>query len=114
MKQRTKDKVINGDSIFFTDEEDPRTFSLSNQFAEHMEFELVKDKTSLLDDINEGDKITVHFDIRGNEYKDKYYVNLNAWRLTAGESAGGGSDGAAAAESAPPPASEEEMGDLPF
>ena len=50
MKQRTKDKVINGDSIFFTDEEDPRTFSLSNQFAEHMEFELVKDKITATGD----------------------------------------------------------------
>ena len=50
MKQRTKDKVINGESIFFTDEEDPRTFSLSNQFAEHMEFELVKDKITATGD----------------------------------------------------------------
>lgn len=50
MKQRTKDKVINGESIFFTDEEDPRTYSLSNQFAEHMEFELVKDKITATGD----------------------------------------------------------------
>ena len=50
MKQRTKDKVINGESIFFTDEEDPRTYSLSNQFGEHMEFELVKDKITATGD----------------------------------------------------------------
>jgi starch phosphorylase len=50
MKQRTKDKVINGESIFFTDEEDPRTYSLSNQFAEHMEFELIKDKITATGD----------------------------------------------------------------
>ena len=51
MKRQTKDNVLNRESIFFTDEEDPRTYSLSNQFAEHMEFELVKDKiTSTGDD----------------------------------------------------------------
>jgi len=31
-------------TIFFTDKEDPGSFSLSNQFAEHLEFTLVKDK----------------------------------------------------------------------
>lgn len=34
------------DSIFFTDKEDPQNFSLSNQFAEHLEFTLVKDKNT--------------------------------------------------------------------
>jgi len=34
------------DSIFFTDKEDPTSFSLSNQFAEHLEFTLVKDKNT--------------------------------------------------------------------
>jgi len=34
------------DSIFFTDKEDPNSFSLSNQFAEHLEFTLVKDKNT--------------------------------------------------------------------
>lgn len=39
-----RNKLNDGDSIFFTDKEDPRTYSLSNQFAEHLEFELVRDK----------------------------------------------------------------------
>lgn len=33
-------------TIFFTDKEDPGSFSLSNQFAEHLEFTLVKDKNT--------------------------------------------------------------------
>ena len=33
-------------TIFFTDKEDPGSFSLSNQFAEHLEFSLVKDKNT--------------------------------------------------------------------
>ena len=31
-------------SIFFTDKEENGSFSLSNQFAEHLEFDLVRDK----------------------------------------------------------------------
>jgi glycogen phosphorylase len=34
------------ETIFFTDKEDPASFSLSNQFAEHLEFTLVKDKNT--------------------------------------------------------------------
>jgi starch phosphorylase len=37
-------------TIFFTDKEDPRIYSLSNQFAEHLEFELVKDKITATGD----------------------------------------------------------------
>ncbi len=45
-----KDILKEKDSIFFTDEEDPRTYSLSNQFAEHLEFELVRDRITATGD----------------------------------------------------------------
>ncbi|RPI75124.1 MAG: glycogen/starch/alpha-glucan phosphorylase [Ignavibacteriales bacterium] len=35
---------LKNDSVFFTDKEDISSFSLTNQFAEHLEFILVKDK----------------------------------------------------------------------
>ena len=38
------------ESVFFTDKEDLSSFSLSNQFAEHLEFMLVKDKFTVTDD----------------------------------------------------------------
>lgn len=44
MSDKTNEKVINKESIFFTDAEDPETYSLSNQFAENLEFRLVKDR----------------------------------------------------------------------
>ncbi|MDP3830523.1 MAG: glycogen/starch/alpha-glucan phosphorylase, partial [Ignavibacteriaceae bacterium] len=37
-------------SIFFTDTEQVESYSLSNQFAEHMEFILVKDKITAVQD----------------------------------------------------------------
>jgi glycogen phosphorylase len=45
-----RNKSNNHDSIFFTDKEDPNTFSLSNQFAEHLEFRLVRDKITAAGD----------------------------------------------------------------
>ncbi|MCZ6702026.1 MAG: glycogen/starch/alpha-glucan phosphorylase [Ignavibacteria bacterium] len=45
-----KDMLKEKNSLFFTDEEDPRTYSLSNQFAEHLEFELVRDKITATGD----------------------------------------------------------------
>ncbi|NUM69951.1 MAG: glycogen/starch/alpha-glucan phosphorylase [Ignavibacteriaceae bacterium] len=38
------------DSLFFTDYESPSSFSLKNQFAEHLEFLLVKNKETATDD----------------------------------------------------------------
>ena len=58
-------------------------------YPQMIKFETVKDKTSLLDGLSVGDEVTVTFDIRGNEYKDRYYVNLSAWKISKGE--GGGS-----------------------
>ncbi|MEM9282799.1 MAG: DUF3127 domain-containing protein [Verrucomicrobiota bacterium] len=58
------------------------------KYPQSIKFECVKDKTSLTDGVQIGDKIKVSFDIRGNEYNGRYYVNLNAWKL---EKAGGGS-----------------------
>lgn len=40
----------NGNSIFFTDKEDPESFSIANQFAEHLEFTLVKDRITVTKD----------------------------------------------------------------
>jgi glycogen phosphorylase len=39
--------AANGHSIFFTDAENPDSYSLQNQFAEHLEFRLVKQRTTV-------------------------------------------------------------------
>ena len=57
-------------------------------YPQMIKFECVKEKTSLTDRMQIDDPVKVTFDIRGNEYKERFYVNLNAWKL---ESLGGGS-----------------------
>ncbi|MGD7653765.1 MAG: DUF3127 domain-containing protein [Verrucomicrobiales bacterium] len=60
-----------------------------DKYPQHIKFETVKDKTALLDQIAIGEQVTVSFDIRGNEYKERYYVNLSAWKI---QKNGGGGD----------------------
>jgi single-strand DNA-binding protein len=59
------------------------------KYPQMLKFECVKDKIAMLDGIRVGDPVKVAFDIRGSEYKERFYVNLNAWKITKGEGSGG-------------------------
>jgi single-strand DNA-binding protein len=74
------------------------------KFPQMVKFEAVKEKTSLTDGLSKGDTVKVAFDIRGNEYNGRYFVNLNAWRLekVGGESAGNSAPPAYSDDDAPP------------
>ena len=52
-------------------------------YPQMIKFEIVKDRITQLDAHAVGDEIKVSFDIRGNEYKERFYVNLNAWKIEA-------------------------------
>lgn len=51
------------------------------QYPQDVKFELVKDKTALLDSLREGQEVTVHFNVRGNEYQGKYFVSLQGGKV---------------------------------
>jgi hypothetical protein len=57
------------------------------QYPQDIKLECVKDKTAMLNGLQPGDDVTVHFNLRGNEYQGKYFVNLQAWKLDRGTSA---------------------------
>lgn len=63
-----------------------------NKYPQDLKFEVVKDKCSILDSYKEGQDVVVNFDIRGNEYNGKYYVNLSCWKLSGGSGGGGGDE----------------------
>jgi len=72
------------------------------QYPQMVKFQLTQDKCALMDDYNEGDQVVVDFDLRGREWNDKYFTNLNAWRVaSAGE--GGGSASGGSGGNAPAP-----------
>lgn len=86
----------------------------SGRFPQDIKFECVKDKVALLSAVKTGDKMKVFFDLRGREWKESYFVNLNAWKL---ESVGGGPTSEVADDDGAPlsePEGETIPGDEPF
>ena len=53
------------------------------KYPQEIKLAFVKDKCEKLDDYKVGDKVTVGFNLRGNPYKEKWYVDLQAWRISA-------------------------------
>ena len=50
------------------------------QYPQDVKFELVKDKATEFMQYNKvGQDVEVKFNVRGNEYNGKFYVNLQAW-----------------------------------
>jgi len=57
------------------------------QYVQYVPIDFVKDKTSVLDGYNVGDKVNVSVNVRGSEYNGKYYVNLQGWKISKTENA---------------------------
>ncbi|MGB1618543.1 MAG: DUF3127 domain-containing protein [Flavobacteriales bacterium] len=102
----------------------------AEQYPSDVKFSALKEKSDQLNGITEGDRVNVKFDIKGREYNDRYYVDLNAWRIEkmdaegAGAPAGGGAEPAAATAGTPVPPAQQpfaqpaapaaDSDDLPF
>lgn len=96
------------------------------QYPQDVKFTLIKEKVEFLDSFQEGQGVQVSFDVKGREYNGNYYVDLQAWKLTAegaGVAAPAGVPSAASAPSAPvalpevppmSPAGGADDDDLPF
>ena len=91
------------------------------QYPQDLKFELVKDKISLIDKFKTGDDVKVSFNLRGNEYNGRYFVNLGAWKIDANSAVTapppmdpipGAAQTPAPAPTSAPPLPEDD--DLPF
>lgn len=69
-----------------------REFALEIQdgsYAQTVKFQTVQDRTELLENLEVGQEITVHFNLKGREYTRKsdgatdYWTNLECWRIEA-------------------------------
>jgi single-strand DNA-binding protein len=61
-----------------------------DRYPQHIKLTLIKDKIGLVDRFKPGQRVKITFDIRGNESNGRYYVDLQAWKIEAGEGGGGG------------------------
>lgn len=54
-------------------------------FTDYAKFQCIQDRTSIVDRVNVGDTIKVHFNIKGSRWEKNgtvnYITNLEAWRI---------------------------------
>ncbi len=50
-------------------------------YPQFVKFQLTQDRCDLINGYNEGEQIKVYFDLRGREWNDKFFTNLNAWKV---------------------------------
>ena len=90
----------------------------SGNYPQFIKFQLVQDRCSLVDGYEVGDQIKVFFDLRGREWNEKYFTNLNAWKIEKPSSDAAvpaqGQSGDNSFPSAADEPSEEMDDDLPF
>lgn len=53
--------------------------TVDDKYPQFIKFETLN--PSILDGLKVGDEVKVNFNIRGNEWKEKFYVSLNCWRV---------------------------------
>jgi hypothetical protein len=62
-------------AVVKTDETYPQTIPV----------EFTQDKVSLLDNFNTGDIVKIGINLRGTEWKGKYFANIQGWQISKGE-----------------------------
>jgi len=81
--------------VFETESKTPtfqaREFVIKQEgdYPQVIKFQLTQDRCDLIQGFQEGQKVKVHFDLRGREWNDKFFTNLNAWRIEAAQSESG-------------------------
>jgi hypothetical protein len=87
----------------------------------YIKFQCVQDRTGIVDRVNVGDEIKVHFNIKGSKWEKNgsvsYFNNLDAWRieqiLNAGKNSNADQDDFEPLDNFTS-SSEEAVDDLPF
>ena len=84
----------------------------ADKYPQDLKFEIVKDKCAMLDPFDVGQDVAVSFDIRGNEYNGKYFVNLSCWKIQGSGAAAPAGPARRAGPGAAPVGPEPSLDDL--
>tara|TARA_R110002020_G_scaffold32285_3_gene99448 strand:- start:620 stop:946 length:327 start_codon:yes stop_codon:yes gene_type:complete len=52
-----------------------------DNYPAHVPIDFFQDKISLLKNISVNQDVTVHFNFKSSEYKGKYYVSIQGWKI---------------------------------
>ena len=53
----------------------------NEQYPQTIPVEFTQDKTSLLNNFNIGDFVKIGINLRGAEWKGRYFANINGWKI---------------------------------
>lgn len=87
------------------------------QYPQYIKFQFTQDRCAVLDSYKADEEVNVFFDLRGREWNDKYFTNLNAWKIEKVSSQPTSVDEFPPIESMPSSESQnqaEDFDDLPF
>ena len=62
--------------------------SIDDEYPQDVKFTCFKERISSLDRVNVGDRVRITFSIRCREYKERYYTDLEAYRVDLMEADG--------------------------
>jgi hypothetical protein len=78
-QQRTEKFKVRDFVVEVTEEVKDKTYS------QLIKIQASNERTAVLDDINIGDEVKVHFNLRGSKWekdgKTSYFTNLDAWKI---------------------------------
>src|SRR3712207_5166162 len=85
------------DEVQVSDKFRKREFVLEipdGSFTQHIKFQLIQDKCSVIDQYKIGDEVKVAFNLSGKPFTKNgttmYFTNLSAWRIEGASSNAGG------------------------
>jgi single-stranded DNA-binding protein len=84
------------------------------KYPQEINIEFVQDKIALLENLQEGQEVTVTFDIRGREYNGRYFNNLQGWKVVTLGNEAANPQGEQAQEPPYPTPADFQDDDIPF
>lgn len=104
-----------GETVTFASGFSKRTLVVTtdDKYPQDIPVDFVKEKGEKLDGLAAGQDVEVFYNLRGSEYKGKYYVSLDGWKL---EKVGAGQATSTGAASTPTPSAPpaDDFEDSPF
>lgn len=53
----------------------------TGKYPQTVPVEFLNDKIDLINSLKVGDEVNIGINLRSNEYKGKYYINLSGWKI---------------------------------
>jgi hypothetical protein len=57
--------------------------TMQGSYSQYIKFQLTQDRCDIVDPYKVDQRVKVYFDLRGRQWQDKYFTNLQAWRIEA-------------------------------